>query len=136
MGLSTTHGCWDGPYSAFMRWRKALAQAAGLPPLELMDGFCREAPFTKWYPNFLGNPLADIETRLPIKWECLKPDPLIELLDHSDCDGSLPWRSCKAIADRLDALIPSLSDYDASLAERFSNGLREAFEAKEDVEFH
>ena len=28
MGLDTTHDCWHGPYSMFMRWRTAIAAAA------------------------------------------------------------------------------------------------------------
>lgn len=28
MGLDTSHDCWRGAYSAFNRWRRALAEAA------------------------------------------------------------------------------------------------------------
>lgn len=38
MGLDTTHDCWHGAYSAFMRWRRGIAKAAGIP-LDLMEGF-------------------------------------------------------------------------------------------------
>lgn len=38
MGLNVSHGCWEGPYSAFMRFRMALAKEAGIP-LELMDWY-------------------------------------------------------------------------------------------------
>jgi hypothetical protein len=34
MGLDTTHDCWHGAYSAFMRWRRKLAEVAGYPPLD------------------------------------------------------------------------------------------------------
>jgi hypothetical protein len=39
MGLDISHGCWEGAYSAFMRWRQQIAEVAGIP-LMLMDGFC------------------------------------------------------------------------------------------------
>lgn len=39
MGLSISHGAWMGSYSAFTAWRKRIAQVAGFPPLELMEGF-------------------------------------------------------------------------------------------------
>jgi hypothetical protein len=29
MGLDTSHDCWHGAYSAFMRWRSELCRAAG-----------------------------------------------------------------------------------------------------------
>ena len=38
MGLDTSHNCWHGAYSAFMRWRQEIAKAAGIP-LMLMEGF-------------------------------------------------------------------------------------------------
>lgn len=53
MGLDTTHGCWHGAYSAFMRWREKLAEVAGLPPLMLMEGF------------YLADRLAELLPKLP-----------------------------------------------------------------------
>jgi hypothetical protein len=38
MGLDTSHGCWHGSYSAFMRWRRKIASLAGIP-LPLMQAF-------------------------------------------------------------------------------------------------
>lgn len=38
MGLDVSHGCWEGPYSAFMRFREALAKEADIP-LGLMEGY-------------------------------------------------------------------------------------------------
>lgn len=90
MGLDISHDTWHGSYSAFHRWRKKIAETAGLPPLELMEGFC------------------DNET--PIKWDCLKPNSLHELLNHSDCDGYISPESCKCIAESLQDLMPLLSD--------------------------
>lgn len=120
MGLDTSHGCWHGAYSAFGRWRGKLAEVAGLDLLS-MEGFGGE-----------------------MEWEALPPDPLHVLLNHSDCDGEIRWQDCGPLADRLSELLPLLPDGDAGghigfwreKTQQFIDGLREAFEAKEDVEFH
>lgn len=44
MGLDTTHDCWHGAYSGFMRWRIGVAKAAGVPLL-LMDSFWGISPY-------------------------------------------------------------------------------------------
>ena len=132
MGLDTTHDCWHGAYSAFMRWRIELAKAAGLPPLRMMEGFVDPAD------------TAAIESGLPIKWECLKPDAIHELLYHSDCEGKIPWKSCAGIADSLERLIPKLPKGDAGghigdwaeKTQAFVDGLRTAVRKKENVIFH
>lgn len=144
MGLDTTHNAWHGAYSAFHRWRQKLAEVAGLPPLELMEGF---------YAND-GNPCHDpfwrmpqdapFRAGLPIKWGCLKPDALYELLYHSDCDGSIPPESCKSIADRLEELLPLLPEEDAGghigiwreKTFQFIKGLRKAAKTKTGLHFH
>lgn len=157
MGLDTTHNAWHGAYSAFMRWRQEVARAAGLPPLELMEGF-----FTPRYPRGLGGGLptfylgrADqddlvssgikrLEERLPIRWDCLKPSPLYELLYHSDCDGEILAESCGPIADALESLLPNMPEGDAgghignwrAKTQTFINGLREASSANEPLGFH
>lgn len=101
MGLDTSHGAWHGAYSAFMRWREAIACAAGLPPLGLMDAFFEKdnymdpfRDFAKQFPS-LGQALYD---SLPIRWDALKPSPLHELLYHSDCDGQIEAKRCGPIA--------------------------------------
>jgi len=98
MGLDCTHGCWNGAYSAFSRWRAKLAVAAGykmtayneLPMTDLdWDSFARK--------NFQG------------EWGVLPADPLVVLLAHSDCDGYLPVEVLKPLADRLTELLPLLA---------------------------
>lgn len=154
MGLDTSHGCWHGAYSAFMRWRQEVARAAGLPPLELMEGFFSpQSSGTGRIPTFyLGtrrgeleeNSIKWIEERLPIAWECLEPDALHELLYHSDFEGEIPWQSCAAIADSLERLLPEMQKGNAGghigdwqeKTQTFIKGLRAAASKQENVEFH
>ena len=150
MGLDTSHGCWHGAYSAFMRWRQELATAAGLPPLELMEGFY-EPLSSRNLPSLYhgmgtqdGKYLKGLDAELPISWDCLKPDPIFELLHHSDCEGEIPWESCSGIADSLERLLPKLPDGDAGghignwrdKTQEFIDGLRLAASLKENVDFH
>lgn len=173
MGLDTSHDCWHGAYSAFHRWRQKLAEVAGLPPLDLMEGFWRR-PTDKEYGSGLSlsirvsaNTLdrashgwspqrADEDPTLrpgamllrafdfpAIRWDCLKPDVLHELLYHSDCEGDLPAESCGPLADRLTELLPLLPDEDAGghigrwrpKTQAFIDGLRRAAAAGEPVWF-
>jgi hypothetical protein len=158
MGLDCSHDAWHGAYGAFMRWRTKLAEVAGLPPLMLMEGFYTRhgentGPGTLYYGPDTGKPaygpdsrpyLADIEETLPIKWDCLKPSPLHELLHHSDCDGEIAPENCAAVAVALEALIPLLPDEIAGghignwreKTAQFVSGLRAAHAAGEPLEFH
>jgi len=150
MGLDTSHGCWHGSYGRFYEWRKQIAATAGLPPLELMDGFFQ--PHRQeggWHPTFyLGNsvndklvmdPMKSIEERLPISWECLKPSPLHILLSHSDCDGEIEWGDCDGIADCLQSLVDKEKAnpyFPHARTNTFISGLRLAYANKENVDFH
>lgn len=153
MGLDTTHDCWHGPYSAFMRWREAIAEAAGLPPLMLMEGFFERDEH--------GDPFRDLARQwpntaetyyrcLPIRWDALKPSPLHGLLSHSDCGGMIPAADCGPLADALEELLPRM-DADREMRDpnvhraiydglvpatrRFIIGLRLAASCGENVEF-
>ena len=143
MGLDTSHDCWHGPYSAFMRWRTMLAAEIGLP-LPLMRGFCS---------SFKAMPDDAIKLRdyPPIEWPSAASEPLVMLLNHSDCDGEIAWEVCEAIAGRLDEIVETVikrdgllavvgsarADYDGFVAacERFAAGCRKAHAAKENVRF-
>jgi hypothetical protein len=146
MGLDCSHDAWHGAYSAFMRWRNKLAEVAGLPPLQLMEGFFVKGEYTdpfrtlaREYPESAENFYAC----LPIKWDALKPDPLYYLLYHSDCDGHIPPGRCKRIAGRLEQLLPLLPDEDdgghigswKEKTQTFIDGLRAAAAANEPLEF-
>jgi hypothetical protein len=148
MGLDCSHGA----YSAFGRWRSKIAEVAGLPPLDLMEGFYSPLKERQGYgiPTFYCGPheptdnLLGLDSLLPIKWECLKEDKLYILLSHSDCDGEIAWEDCAEIADSLEKLIPLLPDEIAGghienwrdKTQNFVDGLRKAAAAKENLDFH
>ena len=153
MGLDTTHDCWHGAYSAFMRWRRAVARAAGIP-LDLMDGFheCPMPEAMKWAAPRDGGPECKspygpvlhswcerTDAFLPIAWESLRPDPIHILLMHSDCDGEIEAKDCGPIADSLERLKPLIvgGDYrEGASTQSWIDGLRRAAAAGENVEFH
>lgn len=117
MGLNISHGTWKGAYSAFMRWRKEIAKAIGMPPLELMDGFYDEVPFTmidiKMGRNTVDTHMLDsIRSQMPIKWESLKRHDLHILLNHSDCDGYITAKQAAKIANELEKLLPKIEGID------------------------
>jgi hypothetical protein len=153
MGLDTSHDCWHGAYSAFMRWREEIAKLAGYPPLRLMEGFwsrsepgalslveaaCKGAyGDTKYVDRVVAG--------LPISWDYFSRDPLTVLLNHSDCEGEIEHKDLKPLADRLRELLekmPSEQDFGGHIGnvrektQQFIDGLMLAHEAGEDVEFH
>ena len=158
MGLDTSHDCWHGPYSAFMRWREWLADLAGIP-LRLMEGFCEwtiDDSDLEWATSLpfdtrrqcIEDLFRALRGRTPLKWKGFEHDPITLLLDHSDCDGEIAWQDAGRIADRieqliagipddLDALKPARAAYDGNVpaARRWIKGLRDAFAKRENVEF-
>lgn len=140
MGLDTSHNAWHGAYGSFARWRNELARAAGYglakqPLSEDYPGVTTEQPDLDWDSfapeNYQG------------EWARTPDDPLIVLLAHSDCDGVIHPEQGRALADRLEELLPSITA-DAfhspgnhrQRAEQFILGLRTAAAANEDVDFH
>lgn len=125
MGLDISHDCWHGAYSAFMRWRRAVASVCGID-LERMEGYAEGG----------------------ILWSSLPADPVHILLNHSDCDGEIALDDEIPLAQRLEELAPVLEKYDAThqmgghlpsaaaAARKFAEGLREAHALGEIVEFH
>lgn len=145
MGLDTTHGCWHGSYIAFHHWRRKIAEVAGIP-LPLMEGFYERPHFPPDADKIIANVIygTAVHDHLPLKWEALKPDPLHELLNHSDYDGELRYGVLRPLADRLEGLLPLLPDEDAGghignwreKTQTFIDGLRLAAERGEAVGFH
>ena len=147
MGLDISHGAWHGAYSAFMRWREMIAEIIQIPPLELMEGFFEKGGYRDPISDFAKNcpNLAEVIYRsLPIKWECLRPDPLYVLLHHSDCDGEISPEDCAAIADRLEEILPKFPTGEGGghignwrdKTSTFIDGCRAAAKANEPLDFH
>jgi hypothetical protein len=141
MGLDTSHDCWHGAYSAFMRWRRELARVAGLPPLDLMEAFYVAGDYMD--PIKTEDAYQGIRQQLPIRWQALRPDVLHALLYHSDCDGELAAELCGPLADRLSELLPLLAgDFGGHVGaiavktQQFIDGLRLAASLNEPVRFH
>lgn len=157
MGLDVSHDCWHGAYSAFMRWRCEIAKCLGIP-LQMMEGFYGweiepedidklqtlirnlDGSYCKWASDLCR---AATPGTVPLKWEAFKPSPLHELLNHSDCDGKIPWQNCTAIADALAQVMPKLPNVEhlghignwRDKTQAFIDGLRLAASNQEDVEF-
>ena len=139
MGLDTTHDCWHGAYSAFMRWRHKLAEVAGydILPVKYNDGYTMETVMLDW-----GH-LSNHETLMG-KWDKTPDDPLLVLIVHSDCEGAIYPEQAGLLADRLDELVSLLPDDDdgghignwRQKTRTFIAGLRTAFANHEAVEFH
>jgi hypothetical protein len=141
MGLDTSHDCWHGAYSAFGRWRLAVAEAAGymVVPVKWPDlGYETDSVMLEWHryeeKNYKG------------EWDEMPADPLILLIVHSDCDGEIKPEHAGPLADRLEELLPKLTDEGgghiaarggyAGATKKFIAGLREAAAAGETVDFH
>jgi len=73
-------------YSGFNRFRRAIASAAGIN-LDSMYGFNGSE-----------------------SWDKFKDEPLVPLLNHSDCDGELTPEECAKVAPRLKELLAKLPD--------------------------
>lgn len=130
MGLDVSHGAFSGAYSAFNRFRQAIAEAVGgsFPPHEDKS---LDRDFWYW-----GN------TANAAEWPGLKI-----LLDHSDCDGEISPQECVLVASDLDKLLPQLQlmgegsghianmgGY-ASAAKVFADGCRKAASRNEPLLF-
>lgn len=148
MGLIFSHGAWNGGYSGFMTWRKKVAQVAGLPPLELMEGFYNPITNNGLPTLYCGDRdkltyLQHLDDELPIKWSCLKKDPLHILLTHSDSQGYIKSSDCVKIAKSLEKLIVLMPEGEGpghvrnwkETTQNFVNGLKLAAELKEKLVF-
>lgn len=112
MGVDTSHDAWHGSYSLFNAFRDAVCQAAGLGKLRDHEGFGGVIP-----------------------WPSITTEPLVALLDHSDCDGSIPVNQLGALALRLRQVAPQCGEWEPE-AMRFAYGCGEALVCREPLEFH
>ena len=120
MGLDTSHDCWHGPYSAFMRWRTSLAHSMGIP-YRLMQGLgvchcdmkkvteegCKAIIGSQWSDDAVW--LKHLVEASSVVRQCpWSIDPAIaELLSHSDCDGRIRWWNAGKIAIALGRFLRS-----------------------------
>lgn len=117
MGLDTTHGCWNGAYSSFNRFRHSLANQIGVN-LDDYIGYGGDKPFKTLKHN-------------------IEP-----LLNHSDCDGKLSVSKCKKIVLGLNSILENFNPdlpSDFNFKERiiqFRDGCLFAISVNEAVEFH
>lgn len=117
MGIDFSHCEAHWAYSGFMRFRIRLAKEIGIDLMK-MDGF-GEAP------DYGGLP-----------WDKVI-DPIVPLLNHSDCDGELSPQECKLVAPRLRELVASWpdDDYDKIKALELAEGMEFAADEGEALIF-
>jgi len=131
MGLDTSHDAFHGAYSAFNRFRQAVAAAMGgsWPPHK--DPKLKD---TEWY---WGRGFDE------------KTHPgLFVLMSHSDCDGVISPTDCELVANDLASLLPAIGEMGrgsghvesqggyGAVTRQFIAGCRAAHAAGEDLEFH
>ena len=130
MGLNCSHGAFSGAYSAFNRFRQAVAKAANgsFPPhdIEGLDD-------NLWY---WGDGYSK-ETH----------PGLYIFFSHSDCDGEISPEDCVKIANELEELLLELEKMGigmghiarqggyAAVCRKFIDGCRLATKRKECLEF-
>lgn len=112
MGLDFSHGEAHWSYSGFHRFRVELAAAIGVD-LDQMQGFGGE-----------------------ISWENVN-NPIIPLLNHSDCDGELSPEECRQIAPKLKEIVSNWpeDDYDRRQAERLAEAMETCANEGDALEF-
>jgi len=138
MGLDVSYGCWSGAYSAFSRWREGLATAAGYAVWQVKhaDGMVMSTVMLDW--GHLGG-----RAHLVGEWEETPADPLLVLIIHCDDEGRIYPAQAGPLADRLESLIPLLTDKPdlghigdwRTKTQKFVDGLRRGVAADQPVEF-
>ena len=148
MGLTISHGAWDGGYASFMVWRQEIASLEGIP-LMMMEGYygfgvvdynrlikgaLSESGFSSYLADVFQRDYLD---HLPLKWSNFRRNALHKLLYHSDCGGTLNWRGLKGIYMRLEYLMEKreMSDFCKQKTRQFIEGAKKAYEAQESLRF-
>lgn len=130
MGLDFNHSEAHWAYSGFNRFRERLAEEIGIC-LPLMEGFWTigyEYSTVELTKRLVGTKMVDENffwlPKKPLRWDKIK-DPIVDLLYHSDCDGSLMPGQCKKIAPRLRELVNDWNDddYDKKQAILLAEGM-------------
>lgn len=115
MGLNTSHGAYNGPYSSFNEYRREVAKIVGIN-LYNMVGY-------GWL----------------IEWGKVTDNVKI-LLAHSDCNGEISYEDCKLLSDRLKELLIKVPDKKEPFSlynfiDQFIKGCDIAYSEKENLRF-
>ena len=107
-----------------MRFRRRLAREIGVC-LDAMVGF----------QSRVGNTSYDT-SGCPIPWSKVH-DPIVPLLNHSDCEGELSPEECRVVAPRLRELVSGWpdEDFDKQNALRLAEGMDSADGSGQPLEF-
>lgn len=155
MGLSISHGTFDGPYSYFQLWRHAVAKAAGYRTCYMVylgdpemngDVDTIQHPVTfEWidiHPSIAIDWAHVTDAQLEGEWDETPDDPLMVLIAHYDHTGYIAPRDAAPLADRIEELKPALKEPGErafrpymETATYFVRGLRRAADAGERVVF-
>ena len=104
MGLIITNNSFQGHYSDYGNFRRHLSTLVGIGDLSDYSGFGGEKQF----------PSTDDE-------------PLVLLIDHSDCDGDLSAEECGKVAKRLTEILDLIDDsYFTEVAKKMISGFSDA----------
>ena len=98
-------------YSGFMGFRTRLAKLTAIGDLRTMEGFP---------PYEIGEDLGVIidESVVLRSWDEID-DPIVPLINHSDCDGQLTPEECRTVAPRLRELLEQFEAGDVLNAESY-----------------
>lgn len=138
MGVTFTHGCWDGRCTDFNDWRRAIASAASYPPLDEMDGFNNKPMQMAMLqnPDITLGELADITPSSGNSWEPYRGNPLTLLLTASDSAGRFEPEECGAIALALSELsMDGQPAWIQQTTKQFITGFEKAHEMEEEVTY-
>lgn len=119
MGLDTSHNCWHGAYSSFMRFRRSLGAQIGI----VLDSY-----------NDYGGTSGIHSSQIQ--------HDLMPLFNHSDCDGELSVKESEQIVKGLNSVLENFNesieaDFDfKDKIIRFRDGLLDAISKNEVVDFH
>lgn len=113
MGIDFNYGNAQWSYGGFSRFREKLAKEIKLN-LNEMKGFGGDKD-----------------------WPSVNEEPIVHLLNHSDCDGYLTPDQCKQIIPRLKELVKDWyeEDFDKGRALLLAEGMEEAVTENQNLEF-
>ena len=111
MGVSFSHGNARWSYFGFHEFRSKLAEEIGIS-LKEMEGFGGDKP-----------------------WDGIN-DPIVPLLNHSDCDGILTPEECGSVYPRLIELVSDWDDdFHKQMALELARGMKICYQSGENLEF-